>query len=146
MAKLLSYAVCMRSHGIADFPDPTVGPGGKGGGFRIQAGPGSDLDPKSPRFEAATRVCNTLLPFGGTPPPPTAQQLAEDSTFAACMRRHGFGSFPDPSGRGVFVLRNIDVSSSQFQSTQRTCRSSAHLSGPMRVQAINSGPQAPASG
>ena len=38
MQKLLSYAECMRAHGISDFPDPTAGPGGQGGGFSIKAG------------------------------------------------------------------------------------------------------------
>ena len=39
MSKLLSYAKCMRAHGISDFPDPAPGPGGQGGGFSIKAGP-----------------------------------------------------------------------------------------------------------
>jgi hypothetical protein len=135
----------MRSHGIADFPDPTAGPNGQGGGFRITAGPGSDLDPNSPRYETANRACQELLPYGGALPAPTAIQMAEYTRFAACVRQHGFPSFPDPNGQGVFVLHNLDLSSAQFQSAQKTCRSLAHLSGPMRVDATNSGPTAPAS-
>jgi hypothetical protein len=145
LAKMLAYTDCMRSHGIADFPDPTPGPNGQGGGFSIRGGPGSDLDPNSPRFEAANRACQALLPYGGTPPAPTATQMAEYTKFAACVRQHGFPSFPDPNGQGVFVLHNIDLSSPQYLSAQKTCRSVAHLSGPMRVQATNSGPAGPAS-
>jgi hypothetical protein len=145
LAKLLAYTNCMRRHGIADFPDPTAGPNGQGGGFRIDGGPGSDLDPNSPRYEAANRACQELLPYGGVLPAPTASQIAEYTKFAACVRQHGFPSFPDPNGQGVFVLHNVDISSAQFQSAQKACRSVAHLTGPMRVEATNSGPTAPAS-
>lgn len=145
LAKLLAYTNCMRSHGITDFPDPTAGPNGQGGGFRINGGPGSDLDPDSPRYEAANRACQELLPYGGALPAPTASQMAEYTKFAACVRQRGFPSFPDPNGQGVFALHNIDISSAQFQSAEKTCRSVAHLNGPMRVEATNSGPTAPAS-
>lgn len=139
-AKLLAYTRCMRNHGIADFPDPTVGPGGQGGGFRIKVQPGSDLNPRSPRFQAANQACKKLLPFGGESGPPTAAQLAGLTKFAACMRQHGFPSFPDPNGQGTFVLHNIDPGGSPFQSAQRTCNSIAHYSGPMRIRATSSGP------
>jgi hypothetical protein len=69
--------------------------------------------------------------------------MAEYNAFASCVRRHGFPSFPDPNSKGVFVLHNFDMSSPQFQSAQKTCGSVGHLSGPMRVQASNSGPAAP---
>ena len=144
MAKLLAYTHCMRSHGIADFPDPTPGPNGQGGGFSIKGGPGSDLDPNDQRYEAANRACQALLPYGRSLPPLSASQMAEYTKFAVCARQHGFPSFPDPNGQGVFVLHNIDVGSAQFQSAENTCRSVAHLSGPLRVDATNTGPNAPA--
>jgi hypothetical protein len=145
LAKMLAYTHCMRSHGIADFPEPTPGPNGQGGGFSIKGGPGSDLNPNNPRYEAANRTCQALLPYGGTPPAPTASQLTEYTKFAACIRQHGFPTFPDPNGQGVFVLHNFDLSSPQLQSAQHTCRSVAHVSGPIRIQATNSGPPPPAS-
>ena len=49
LTKMESYATCMRSHGVPDFPDPTAGPNG-GSGFQIRSGPGSDLDPNSAKF------------------------------------------------------------------------------------------------
>lgn len=59
-AQALKYSQCMRSHGIADFPDPSF----QGGGIRIsiRAGPGSDLNPNSPQFQAAQQACQKLLP------------------------------------------------------------------------------------
>src|SRR5665811_1144852 len=45
------YALCIRAHGVPDFPDPVDG------GFDITSGPGSDLDPSSPQFVAADAAC-----------------------------------------------------------------------------------------
>lgn len=53
----LNFARCMRSHGIADFPDPMTG-----GGFDI---PG---DTNSPQFEAAAHSCQTTGIHWNGPP------------------------------------------------------------------------------
>jgi hypothetical protein len=50
----------MRSHGITDFPDPQSTNGRVG--FSIKAGPGSDLDPNDPQFQAAQKACQKFLP------------------------------------------------------------------------------------
>ena len=59
-ARMLKYSECMRSHGIGDFPDPN-----SDGTLQIQAGPGSDLAPDNPQFEAANKACKQFLPNGG---------------------------------------------------------------------------------
>lgn len=56
-AKLLSYAKCMRSHGITNFPDPFRHPDG-GYGFMYT----DQLDQGSPAFLAANQACRSLLP------------------------------------------------------------------------------------
>lgn len=53
----LKYAQCMRSHGIADFPDPDAD-----GGIQITASPGSDLEPDNPQNQAATKACEQYQP------------------------------------------------------------------------------------
>jgi hypothetical protein len=62
-AAALKFSQCMRSHGVADFPDPTFG---SGGAVRISiGGPGkssSGLDPNSPIFQKAQQTCGSLLP------------------------------------------------------------------------------------
>ena len=63
--QLLEYSVCMRAHGIPDFPDPNFGNGG--GGFQINGGPGSDLNPRSPAFQAAQQACQSILPGNARP-------------------------------------------------------------------------------
>jgi hypothetical protein len=56
--EMLAFSKCMRAHGIEDFPDPTSG------GIRIRVtGPGSDLNPNSAQFQAASRACQGNLPF-----------------------------------------------------------------------------------
>jgi hypothetical protein len=53
--RVLRFARCMRAHGI-NVPDPEV----KGGGVRIHIE--GNLNPESPRFQAAQRACQSLLP------------------------------------------------------------------------------------
>jgi len=56
----LAFSACMRSHGLPDFPDPTF----TGNRIRmaIRGGPGSDLNPQSPAFQAAQKACQGKLP------------------------------------------------------------------------------------
>lgn len=56
-AKLLSYAKCMRSHGITNFPDPVRHADG-GYGFVYT----DQLDQSSPAYLAANQACRSLLP------------------------------------------------------------------------------------
>jgi hypothetical protein len=59
----LAFSACMRSHGLPDFPDPDFSKGGAG--IRLRGGPGSDLDPSSPAFQAAQKACQSKLPGKG---------------------------------------------------------------------------------
>ncbi len=140
MQKLLSYAECMRANGISDFPDPTAGPGGQGGGFNIKAGQGSDLDPDNSTYEAANQACQSRLPNGGVQPAPTAAQLAALTKIASCMRSYGFPSFSDPNDKGTFVLNGIDAGSEQFQSAMQTCQTEVKYNGPMSINSVSRAP------
>jgi hypothetical protein len=130
MAKMEAYAVCMRSHGVAAFPDPTPGPNGQGGGFQIRSGPGGGLDPNSPTFQAAQHACQSLLPNGGVAKPLTAAQQQAFLAWAACIRAHGVPNFPDPQfGSGGTVRIQVgtgqgpDPNSTQFAAAQQACKS-----------------------
>ena len=89
----VAFAVCMRSNGVPNFPDPSPGRG-----LLFQLGPG--INPASPAVKAAQAKCRKLLP-GGPPGPgstthPSAQTLSKLLKIAVCMRQHGIRQFPDP--------------------------------------------------
>jgi hypothetical protein len=117
----------MRSHGIGDFPDPNAQ-----GQLQLSAGPGSDLQPNSPQFQAADKACRSLLPA----PPSRAQQrkdFAQALKFSKCMRSHGIpmpdpqppGSGPQTQSRSAAATgaENIDPTSPQFKTAQQACAS-----------------------
>jgi hypothetical protein len=117
-AYALSYAECMRTHGVPDFPDP------------VQSSHSFSFNPKadsnSPRFSSANNACKRLLPNDGGPP--TAAQIAAETTkllkYARCMRTHGVPGFPDPTvkpGLFGFSLRGVEPNSAQFQAAQKAC-------------------------
>ena len=120
------FSACMRAHGLPNFPDPNS----QGA---ISVGPGSGIDPSSPKFQAAQKACQSVLPNGG---PPTPQQLAKMEqkalAFSACMRKHGLPDFPDPqfsSGGGIGIRirlggpnSDLNPSSPVFQAAQKACR------------------------
>lgn len=122
----LAFAQCMRTHGIADFPDPD-----SSGTIDLKAlhpGPGSDLDPSNPRFQAAQKACKALEPttFSQGSHPATAAERQQALAFSTCMRAHGVPSFPDPGGNGRLDVRSIraagvQAASPQFQSALKAC-------------------------
>lgn len=141
-AMALTYSKCMRGHGIKDFPDPTIKANGNGSsiGLGLRGGKNSDLNPQSPAFQAAARACRKFQPGGGNAPVQTPQQLAAAVKFAACMRSHGFPSFPDPDGHGVFNLPSaINSQSSQFSSVASSCQSKTGLHG-LNMRQTNANP------
>lgn len=72
-ATMLRFSECMRATGISDFPDPTAG-----GGLTFSVGAGGDLNPSSPTFRNASKLCSKrtgahVPGSGGTPPPGTIE-------------------------------------------------------------------------
>jgi hypothetical protein len=53
----LQFAHCMRSHGVASFPDPQF----QGGGVTERLRAGTGIDPSSPAFKAAQQACQPLI-------------------------------------------------------------------------------------
>jgi len=58
LAQMLKFSVCMRAHGLPDFPDPTS----SGGGVQLSIGKSKSLNPSSPVFQAAQKACQSLMP------------------------------------------------------------------------------------
>ena len=58
--QFLSWAACIRAHGVPNFPDPQF----NGGAVRISGGPASGINPDSSAFKAAQQACKSKLPGG----------------------------------------------------------------------------------
>lgn len=118
------FAACMRSHGVPKFPDPNAS-------GEISIGPGTGVDPDSPKFRAAQDACQKELPKGGQPSP-AAQAKAQQAAlaFSRCMRAHGVHDFPDPQFSGGRVTigvkggagSDLDPHSPTFKRAQEACR------------------------
>jgi hypothetical protein len=59
-SEYVSFARCMRSHGVSDFPDPVTGSGGHPG-FRLQGGSSSDLNSSNPALQRGVEACQHIL-------------------------------------------------------------------------------------
>ncbi len=126
---LTGYSACMRSHGVPSFPDPD----NSGGIPKPQVIAASKSNPS--RFASATDACRPLLPSNGLGPPQTAQQqrtrLADELSFASCMRRHGVSRFPDPTAQGDLSVarvqaQGIDVRSPAVLRDVQACLPASH--------------------
>jgi hypothetical protein len=69
VSQALKFSLCMRSHGVPSFPDPTIAQGGTAVGFKL-----GNIDRNSPQFQAAVHACRKfepglagLMAGGGTP-------------------------------------------------------------------------------
>lgn len=107
-ASPLGLSQCMRAHGVANFPDPTKGPGGEG--LSITATPGSPtltvqgITFSGPAFQKAKQACKRYLSGNGPPPSLSASQRAKLLTFAKCVRAHGVPTFGDPTSAPTGVV------------------------------------------
>lgn len=84
---LVKYARCIRVHGIPNFPDPS--------GSHGLAIP-NDINPASPAFKSAERLCAALAQGSGQGSSSESQKR-QLLSLAKCMRKHGVPSFPDPT-------------------------------------------------
>jgi hypothetical protein len=88
---LVSFGVCMRSHGVPNLPDP----GSSGGGGAVSIVP-AGINMSSPAFKAAWSACGRLLELGAHHGS-SAQAAEQMLKFSECMRSHEVSGFPDPT-------------------------------------------------
>ena len=125
---LLAFSQCMRSNGVANFPDPQRFAGGN---VKLTIhGFGTN-----PAVQTALNACHNLLPSGpGQTQESAAQQrtqLADELSFAKCMRSHGVARFPDPTAQGQLSVemvqaQGIDVHSPTVLHVVQTCLPASH--------------------
>ena len=122
---LLAFSQCMRSNGMPNFPDPQRFVGGNVKLTIHQLAPSA----------AALSACSDLLPTNGGGSQQTAQQqrtqLADELSFARCMRSHGVAGFPDPTAQGELTVamveaQGIDVHSPTVLQAVQACLPASH--------------------
>jgi hypothetical protein len=126
---LVAFSQCMRSHGLPNFP----GPDSSGQIPKLQVVDAAKSNPN--KFNAAQTACRHQLPNGSLGPQETAQQkrtrLADELSFARCMRSHGVTRFPDPTAQaGLSVemvqAQGIDVHSPAVLRVVQKCLPASH--------------------
>jgi hypothetical protein len=126
---LVAFSSCMRSNGVPSFPDPQRFAGGS---VKLTI---RQVVGDNPRFQAALSACNHLLPTRGSEaqqtPQQKAAQLADELSFARCMRSHGVARFPDPTAQGdlsvaMVQAQGIDVHSPAVLQVVQTCLPASH--------------------
>jgi hypothetical protein len=85
---LLSYARCIRAHGVPDFPDPSAT-----GGLIIP----NDINPGSPAFKSAQQACGEPAQGHDGRQESSQSRKLELLALARCMRSHGVPNFRDPT-------------------------------------------------
>ncbi|MGO9961005.1 MAG: serine hydrolase [Solirubrobacteraceae bacterium] len=82
-----AYVDCMRSHGVANFPNPVDG--------HVTLTPASGVNPSSPTFEAAATACASLGPSGATSPGAPAGGSSDPSASTGSPSAATWRSFSD---------------------------------------------------
>jgi hypothetical protein len=126
-SQAVAYSTCMRSHGVANFPDPQISNNGNEHKIAMRVTPGIT---GNPHFKSAQQACNKLLPGGGPGSGPNHQNTPQEQSrylkVAACVRSHGVPNFPDPtfSGGGVHIEhQGLNESSPAFKAAVHACES-----------------------
>jgi hypothetical protein len=119
-SSMLSFAQCMRSHGVPGYPDPDSS-------GSIPKKSASQLGVTAAQLQSAQNACQNLLPNGGSGPNQAQEQYERTLSlkFAVCMRSHGV-ALPDPGGSRDRIpdpaTVGIDQGSPQFQAANQACR------------------------
>jgi hypothetical protein len=113
----VAYSACMRSHGVANFPDPDSD-------GKIHLSPA--IDQRSRTYQAAHRACRALARSTEQTRTQLLPQLPSLLAYAKCMRTHGVPTFPDPDitpdGHHIeFPVTNF-TNSPTFTAAAAACR------------------------
>jgi hypothetical protein len=119
-SQLLAFARCVRSHGVANYPDPNSS-------GKLPTATPQQLGVSSAQYQAAQNACQHLLPNGAGGPTPAQVQQQRNSLlpYARCMRTHGVPNFPDPDSRGHLDVgpgTDVPVNTPQFQRAFGACK------------------------
>lgn len=117
----IAFPRCMRAHGVPNYPDagkPTA----------------QQLGMSQSEFDRRASACTHLLPHGGVAQESAQQKrirLADELSFARCMRSHGVARFPDPNAQAQLSVemvraQGIDVHAPVVLRVVQTCIPASH--------------------
>lgn len=120
-----AFSRCVRAHGLPNFPDPSAS--------NPKPTP-QQLGVSESQFQAALSPCTHLLPNGGVSQQTAAQdrtRLADELSFARCMRSRGVARFPDPTAQGDLSVQmvqsqGIDIHSPAVLRVVTACLPASH--------------------
>jgi hypothetical protein len=124
--KALAYAQCMRSRGIANFPDPTQQ--GNSVGFKITLAGAGAVDINSPQYQSADKACVKSSGWTEVSQAALQQFMGGAVKYVACMRFHGITNFPDPVLYKTYIQlapsasSHIDQNTPQYKAAKTACR------------------------
>jgi hypothetical protein len=139
LQQALAYSQCMRSHGIATFPDPTENNGSTNSNGATHVGVEiaipDGIDTSSPAYLSANNTCTKQTGYGHASAAQLHQLLTTLLKYSECMRSHGIANFPDPveTSTGVSVKTagtGIDPYSPQYKAADKACRALVPAGGP----------------
>jgi hypothetical protein len=124
----VKFTSCMRTHGVANFPDAPTQSNPSSGRIWKNA-----FQNKSPAFHSAAAACQHFLPRHASQQEnsaPSHTQVAAMLAFARCIRSHGFTGFPDPTSSGIthemIATAGIDLHQPALVQAADACVSVTH--------------------
>jgi hypothetical protein len=122
----VTYAGCMRSHGVPKYPDPNGSDQLASGLPKVSV---QQLGVSSSQYRAAQNDCARLLPNSGQQTQTQSQQdLDAMRRYAQCMRSHGVPTWPDPTydptagwGFDLVDAHGFDPNSTQIDNKMDVC-------------------------
>ncbi|MGO9883038.1 MAG: hypothetical protein ACLPV4_08490 [Solirubrobacteraceae bacterium] len=132
--KAFEFSACMRNHGVANFPDPTVSSSRPGQTAIAMVVPAQFAS--SPQFKSASKACRSILPAAGNINPAQVAKLQQARkqdllAFARCLRIHGLTNFPDPTSQGQLTIAmlqsaGVDLHAPDVLPAARACIGVTH--------------------
>jgi hypothetical protein len=122
----VTFAKCMRAHGVPQFPDPGGTPPAGSSISILGTVLPPTIDIRAPAFQSALSTCMKQFNAGHPRPPVSAARKAAALKFSQCVRAHGVPNFPDPAfppggGIALRIGAGNDPNSPSFQHAQQVC-------------------------
>jgi hypothetical protein len=115
----------MRRHGDPGQTDPTID-SDKGIHITIPIAGLHTNQQASTEAHSGTGPCASYelaaqKELRGGQPPPKQPTMAQQLSYARCMRAHGVTKFPDPNGSGSTYVGNLDLNSPVYLNADQVC-------------------------